>query len=180
MPILALNQFGQIYETSPDTEDMTGYGRSPHSVDQQDLTLGNAYLKSQAVRRNAQIGRQQAQEIQDTVDAYNRAVKARRKMEQRLMEEREAEVMSNPALKQQVLKQAVMQGCKCEETRPLTGNVFSANGMSGWAGMTRDQQAIHHVLSGMGNNVAHALDPMEARQAQMRDYANHVMRSKAR
>ena len=73
-----------------------------------------------------------------------------------------------------------MQGCACEYKTPMSGNVMTANGQSGWAGMNRDQQTIHHVLSGMGNNVAYALDPIEAKQAQMNEHAKNVLRTKAR
>ena len=180
MPILALNQFGQIYETSPDREDGLGYGRSPEVVDQSDLTLGAAYLKAQNERRNSQIHRHHAQKLQDQMDMHHRVMRQRQMGAMHAMEQRHNKMMEHPVMKQEMIKRAAMQGCACEYKSKLTGNVMTANGMDGWAGMNRDQQAIHHALTGQGNNVAFALDPVEAHQASMKQHLNRTLRGKAR
>lgn len=180
MPILALNQFGEIYETSPDREDGTGYGRSPHVVDQRDLTLGAAYLKAQNDRQQEQMRNYQARVAEDIIEQSRRQMWQRQMGEMRRLEAHEARTLNHPAIQKELFKKATMQGCKCEHKTPTGANGLSANGMFGWHGMSRDQQTIHHVMSGMGANTAYALDPEEAHQAQMREHANNALRRKAR
>lgn len=180
MPILALDHLGNLIETSPDREDGLGYGRSPEMVDQGDVTLGAAYLNAQARRTNEQMRLQTAQRKQDQLDAQRIAASKMKSQLTKVNQARREQIQIDPRVQQAQMKKAVQQKCTCDYKSPMGGNVMTANGMSGWAGMNRDQQTIHHVLSGMGRNVAHALDPVEARQAQMRGMAQKAMTMKAR
>lgn len=179
MPILAVDQFGRIYSTSPDSEDGTGFGNSPGCVDQTDLTLGSAYLKAQARRRQEHLGAHRAQKLSDEVDRINRANARVRAKAQRQKQIGHNEMMLNPGIQRAAQKKALMAGCSCDYKTSMSGNVMTANGQSGWAGMSRDQQVIHHAVTGMGNNTAHKVDPSEARAHQMRVEATRLMRLNA-
>lgn len=180
MPILALDQFGKIIETSPDREDGLGYGRSPSCVMEGDVTLGNAYLNAQRLRSAQIMKMKQAQALQDKRDQEKAAMLKKKADEEKRQREAQEKLMRSPLIKNQLVKNALAQKCTCDYKGPMGGNVMTANGMSGWAGMNRDQQTLHHVLSGMGQNVAHALDPVEARQAQMREMANKIIHARTR
>ncbi|NJM09362.1 MAG: hypothetical protein HC883_00220 [Bdellovibrionaceae bacterium] len=180
MPILAVDQFGRIYETSPDREDGLGYGGRPETVDQQDLTLGSAYLNAQNRRRQELVRSHQSQKIQDHIDEREAAVRAYHQAQARRQIEIDERRNDDHRLRDALTKKAVAMGCSCEYSTGMSGNVLSANGQSGWAGMSRDQKTLHHALSGMGSNTAYLPDPMEVRQARMNAEANRILRLKAR
>lgn len=185
MPILAVDKMGRIYQTSPDREDGLGFGYAPECVDQQDVTLGSAYLKAQAQRRNELI---KLHRDNQNEDAYEAAMgrQAEMKRQQKARRARaEAHMYENPTLVDAITKRAHAQamegmGCACEYSTAMSGNVMTANGQSGWAGMSRDQQAIHNAVNGIGRDVAHAVDPVEAEQLAQKLNAERILRLKAR
>lgn len=180
MPILRVDEMGQIYASSPDREDGGGYGHSPECVPQGDLTLGAAYLKAGASRTNDLLTARRNQEAADRAEeeALRRA-KLARKMQKRFEADQE-ELMHHPAMQEAAVRKALSGPCTCEYKQPLTGNVMTANGLSGWAGMSRDQKTIHNAVLGMGRDTSFSVDPVEARQAQMRKQAEKLLRLKAR
>jgi|GEM_PF-4000142 len=179
MPILKVDQNGQIYASDPDREDGQGYGYAPECVEQQDLTLGSAYLKSQGVRQAELVKLRRDQRILD----HEAEAK---KMQTLMMNDRakkrdmaQVRIMENPVAKNAVMKKALSMGCNCEYKTPMSGNVLSANGQFGIRGMTPDQQTIHSVAMGRDSGV-HRVDQGEAQQHQMRIQAERIMRIKAR
>lgn len=185
MPILAVDSLGRIYSTSPDRSDGLGYGDSPECVGQHDLTLGSAYLKSQARQRDENIRRYRQNQM---VDAMDREALSRQQFvneARRRSEEAQAKMYENPMLVQAITKKAHQQamsgaGCECAYETAMSGNAMTANGQNGYRGMSRDQQAIHSAAHGLGRNPAHAVDPVELRQLQHKLEAERILRLKAR
>lgn len=185
MPILALGPNGQLYATSPDREDGLGLGYEPECVDQSDLTLGSVYLKAQEQRRAETLRRYRQNQI---MDAKDNAFQMRSRMIAFAKQKRdaaEARMYENPDMVEAITKKAHAQAmagahCPCEYRTQMSGNAMTHNGQSGWRGMSRDQQAIHHAVTGMGYNVAHAADPEEVRQLQHKLEAERILRVKAR
>lgn len=182
MPILALDQFGQIYETSPDREDGQGIKDYPEDVYQQDCTMGNAYLKSQAQQRDFVLRERQSRKLEDAHDAAHRAEMMRRHKAKMTHEARMGELMNQQDIVQSHYRKAIQMGCPCDYKQPLAGNVMSANGMSGYHGMTRDQQAIHHALNPhkYGKNPAFGVDASEQKQHEMRQQAYRLLYNRSR
>ena len=187
MPHLAVNQFGQIYMTSPDRDDGMGYGGSPQTVQQGDLTLGAAYLKSQAARTRELLQYKRNQAHRDRQALMGAARQEQKRRVLAAEEARKNRIHDDPMLRKAVTTMAAKQyqmkgamGCGCDYKTQLGGNVASANGMSGFAGKTRDEQTIHAVISGFGAKQARPVDPVEARQHQMKVDAERIMRLKAR
>lgn len=181
MPILAVDQFGRIYETSRDRADGLGYEKYPDCVTEGDVTLGAAYLKSQSRRREDNIKRHRDQQVLDQNEKMIMKQKQNMKDQRRREEMVEAEMLQNPMVQQRLMQRAAMNGCNCKSIpTAISGNALSSNGMSGFNGMSRDQQSIHHAVTGMGRNTAHAVDPMEMKQAKMRAEAQKILMAKAR
>lgn len=187
MPILAVDQFGRIYETSPDRADGLGYGSSPECVDQQDLTLGSSYLKAQERRRHELVQAHRVQAAQDALDSREAANRARRKAESRRRQEAEAETYNHPRVAESSYLAARSQsmGCEscgggCGHRTVLSGNGLTANGQTGFRGMSRDQQAIYAAVNGLGNHAHHAVDAEEAEQLRHKIAAERILRMKAR
>lgn len=148
MPILAVNQFGQIYQTDPDREDGLGFGYAPECVDQGDLTLGSAYLKSQGIRQQELLKLKRNQTLLDQQDAI---IQKRGEAKKRAAIKRDmaqARMQENPAMKEAITRKALSMGCSCEYSTRMSGNVLTANGQSGVKGMSRDQRVIHDVMLG--------------------------------
>lgn len=181
MPILAMDRFGRIYQTSRDRADGLGYGDSPECVEEGDVTLGSAYLKSQDRRRAEllQENRLREQErIQDARDAHDHEISMRGIRRQIKAEEK---LLENPIIQANLLRAAVMQGsCECENKTAASGNGFTANGMNGIRGMSRDQQAVHHAITGEGHDTSFGVDPVEEHQAQMRRDAARILARRSR
>lgn len=180
MPILAVNQFGQIYETSPDREDGGGYGGSPECVSQGDLTLGAAYIKSQAARQQELLKQRRDNKYLDAKDATTRMIAFAAAKNAKAKNAAEARLLADPKVQKAATQKALNMGCSCEYSTPMSGNVMTANGQKGWAGMSRDQQVIHYAVTGQGSNVAHRADPAEVAQANQRAQAERILRLKAR
>lgn len=176
MPILAVDQMGRIYQTSGDRADGLGFGSYPECEGQSDTTLGSAYLKAQRVRTEQLLNRRRNQEILDqreqAMGAQRRRI-AQRKHQMGLQQHR---MLQNPAVKQAVLKQGLQVAHSLDRRGPTGGNVMTANGLSGLAGMTRDQQVIHNTVLGIGSAQAHPVDPVLMRQHQAREAANRMLR----
>jgi hypothetical protein len=166
MPILAVDSMGRIYETSPDREDGQGIKEYPSSCDQQDNTLGNAYLKDQARRRDLVMRERLSQEFEAQKAKMHQMALRQQKMGAMVRERMEQAAMNDPRIKQNQIRRALSMGCKCEHEVGVMGNVMSANGQKGYKGMSRDQQTLHHALnpSAFPKNTAFGVDPVEQKQ----------------
>lgn len=180
MPILKIDSMGNIYQSSPDREDGGGYGGHPECVSQGDLTLGSAYLKSQESRRNQILKLRRDQKQLDHQEYLQKIQNAELQHRFRQKEARESEMQSDPVMREAGVKKALSMGCPCDYKTPMSGNVMTANGQSGFAGMSRDQQVIHSVVSGRGSAQAFGIDPVEKRQHDMKVAAERAIRLKAR
>lgn len=181
MPILAVNPHtGQLYATSPDRADGLGFGYAPECETQQDLTLGSAYLKANQRRTADLLKSKRQQEIMDRNDRVQSLAKRQQRVNAQQREAKVLAMMEQPEYKEAALKRAVSMGCSCEYSTKMSGNVLTANGQSGFGGMTRDQQVIHHAVYGMGANTAYKVDSVEAEQHRMRQEAQRLLRLRAR
>lgn len=179
MPILSVNQFGQIYQTSGDTEDMGGFGAYPEQVHQGDVTLGAAYLKAQQAHTKSILDMKQKQKLQDELEAQQKVrlealkrAKARSNMAQ-------AERARNPLVQNAVMHLALTRPPRADYRLPLSGNALSANGQHGYDGMTRDARVINGYTMGYGNQ-AHHVDRSEAEQQRHMAEAMRILRLSAR
>lgn len=183
MPILAVDKFGRIYQTSSDREDGLGINAYPEACEQQDMTLGNAYLKSEA-KRNDMIMRERLQ--QRLMEAEEKSFEAEMRNKARSMARKElleqAIMSSNEELQQNRLRKALQMGCECEYKQGVTGNALSANGQLGEKGWSRDERAIQHALnpSKYPRNPAFSVDPSEEEQHRNRMAAYKVLQSRSR
>jgi len=148
MPILAVNQMGQIISTDPDREDGLGFGYAPECVDQGDLTLGSAYLKSQGIRQQELLRLKRNQQLLDREDAIMQKREEAKKRQAQQRDMAQARMQENPAMKEAITRKALSMGCSCEYSTPMSGNVMTANGLSGRNGLSRDQRVIHDVMMG--------------------------------
>lgn len=182
MPILAVNQFGQVYETSPDREDGLGIKDYPSEIQQQDCTLGQAYLKSEAAQRDFVMRERQSRKLEQAKDEARRAEAHRRYASQKRQEAKMGNILNQPDIIQHQLKKALQMGCACDYTQGVNGNVMSANGKIGYQGMSRDQQTIHYALNPTkyGTNPAHSVDPEEQRQYEQRMGAYRMLYARSR
>lgn len=179
MPILAVDQMGRIYQTSGDRADGLGFGAYPTCESQSDTTLGSAYLKSQARRTAELLNRKRNQAILDKREqqmGQARAMRARQIQNQNMQKHL---MMQNPDVRRAVLKQGLKVPNSLEYKGPTGGNVMSANGLKGLAGMTRDQQVIHNTVLGLGQAQAHPVDPTLVKINQGREAADRLLRIKA-
>lgn len=180
MPILAVDQFGELYETSADRADGLGYKGHAKKVSQGDVTLGAAYLKSGRDQRNANIkeARMRAEEdrqdqiLKKQYDAQKKARQARIARDEALHDDHRRE--------KALMGRALAMGCSCDYNTPGVGNVMSSNGQRGWAGMNQSEKAIHHALSGMGTDVSYAPSASEMYQLQMQRKADAEIARQAR
>lgn len=180
MPILAIDDQGQIYEASPDRPDGKGYKGHAAQVGQSDLTLGNAYLKSACELRNRVLEEKRNQADIEIVERRERNKQREILQKKRDLAMNEDELMRNDLYQRNRVRAAVQMGCKCSPSTALSGDGLTANGRKGWDGMNRDQQAIHHHLTGMGTNTAHPVDPIEAYQKQLESQVSNMVAYDAR
>lgn len=160
MPILKVDQFGRIYESSPDREDGGGYGRHATPVTQGDVTLGAAYLKANKnyqdeVLKNAQMRKMEAEERNRQIHMAKRKAAVLRNQAYN-----EARLRENEAYQQHLTKKALQMGSGCK-------------GMGcGCENMTRDQKALHAYLSGTGVDSSYMISKTEI--AQKREHAQNL------
>jgi len=171
---------GRLYSSSPDREDGGGYGGHPECVTEGDLTLGSAYLKSQASRRESVLKLRRDQRQLDQDEHAQKIQNHELQQRFRRKEAAEARMLDNPEMREAGVRKAIAMGCSCEYKTPMSGNVMTANGLSGFAGMSRDQQTIHSVVSGHGSGTAFGADPEEVKQHRMKMEAERHLRLKSR
>lgn len=164
MPILKMDQMGRIYQTSPDREDGLGFGASPIPVQHGDLTLGNSYIKSQH-RYNDELQAEQIKRKKDELQERNLRKQQRLQIAQKRMQENShLQQLEDENYRHEVNRLALQMGYSCEYAQPLSGNVMSANGQHGHAGMNRDERAIYNHLHGLPQDAAHKISPSEYNQ----------------
>lgn len=183
MPILAVDKFGRIYQTSPDREDGLGIHEYPEACDQQDMTLGNAYLKSEARRNDGVMRNRLQQRMMDAEEAaYEQKMRAEYRSKLRREMLHEAIMAENEELQQNRLRKALQMGCACDYSQGVTGNVMSANGQFGEKGLSRDERTIKHALNPAKypSNPAFGVDPAEEEQHRNRMAAYQVLQKRSR
>lgn len=183
MPILAVDEMGQIYVTSPDREDGRGIKEYPQQIGYADNTLGNAYLKSQAAQAEFVMKENRSKAI---MAARDQAYFQKMKREQKAKRTAEALELINQAnnetYQKNLLKKALTMGCTCEHTQGLSGNAFSSNGMMGADGWSRDARTIHHALNPhlYPKDTSHDVEHSEKVQDQMKRDAYEILRQRSR
>ena len=180
MPILAVDQFGRLYETSPDRDDGLGYKSHARPVTTGDLTLGSAYLKSQATYNQTVMKERDALLRQDQQDR----LEAKRAHDQRMKVMRREMIQNtmgqDETVKRNQLEKALSQGYSCGCKSALSGNPLTANGQSGYQGLDRTQKALIHRTTGLGEDVTYKVDPVELYQRQMEAQAQLILTKNAR
>lgn len=151
MPILRVDQFGRLYESGRDSENGTGYNRHAAPVSQGDVTLGAAFLKANKAYQNEVIKNARLRKLEGVIDAQELSQARKKLAAERNKAMNEAILAENQAYQTMLKKKAVSMGCACEKlSTPMSGNGMTANGLRGFAGMSRDQQIIHRHLMGLG------------------------------
>jgi hypothetical protein len=165
MPILRVDQFGRLYESSPDRADGLGYGGHAPGVTQGDSTYGASYLKSQQQYQRDVMRDKAMQVAQDREDAVKREQARRQAIERQRREAMESNLMDNPRVKNAMIKRGLAMGCNCGVTpRPdktqQAIKQFMNTGRSSLAGRISKDEALQ---------LAHAQQAQAtfARQAQM-------------
>jgi hypothetical protein len=171
-----MDQMGNLYQVSGDRADGLGFGHYPTSVSQTDVTLGAAYLKAQGQRTHDQITRMRAQKAQDNRDALMGRLAADRKRSITRREAAMGAIARHPVVMDRLTRQALQMGHCDGCCNGMNGNTLTANGQSGWRGMSRDQQIIHHTLTGMGADVSRRVDPVEANKKNLMRHVETVLR----
>lgn len=182
MPILRMDQFGRIYESSPDREDGLGYKGHATPVTQGDVTLGSAYIKSNRELREQALREARLKKMEEAEAARQRKIAREKAMQARVKAMKEDRLLQNEAYQENLKKKALQMGCACTEMKDsLVGNKLTANGQTGYAGMSRDQQAIHRHLSGMGVGKAYQIPNQEiiARQTHEKNLRDAIVKKQA-
>jgi hypothetical protein len=166
MPILSIDQFGNFYETDPDSSEGTGYkGMVPLSK-AGDLSLGKAYSKSEAQLQANNNMMRYSQALHDNHKAKMGAFQREEKNRQRANHDMASAMQEDPRYRDHILKQGLLQAQNAEVLNApvgLSGNGLSANGLYGELGeMTKEQ--IQRAMVMKGNYMAAApVNPVEAR-----------------
>jgi hypothetical protein len=179
MPILAVDQFGHIYQTDPDREDGLGVGYFPGRVYQNDVTLGAAYLTSQKQRTADLLRLKKENKAMDAEDEMTRRIAKAQVQKRKYDEARNTEFLANPEVHAALQKKALQMGCQCEYSTPMSGNVMTANGQNGRNGLNRDQRVMQDVAMGNRHSAYH-VDPAEEEQYRHRMEAQRILRVNAR
>ena len=151
MPILRVDQFGRIYQSDPNREDGLGYGGHAYPVTQGDLTLGSAYIKASRDYNN-QVTKDARNRRRDDAKqkSQDQRASAARELAQD-QQEKARELQDCELYRRKMANEAVTLGCECK-TLPsvMSGDGMTANGQTGFNGMSRDQQTIHNHYLGVG------------------------------
>jgi hypothetical protein len=180
MPILAVDQFGKIYETSPDRADGLGYKGHAPTVSQGDVTLGSAYIKA---NRDYGLGNVRDARNRQIEDDFEKRERRQARQEQAALHAKQADdqaLLENELYQRSLLRRAIQMGCSSDYTTQMSGNVMTANGRSGWHGMDQTQKVVNRHLAPMGEQVAFRPDPVEVEQARQRARADQVISNQAR
>lgn len=150
MPILRVDQFGRIYETSRDSETGGGYGHHATPVTQGDVTLGSAYLKANKnyqdeVLKNSRMKKIEESERQAQLHAAKRRIAVAKQKAYN-----EAKLRENEAYQNYLTKKALQMGSGCIGC--------------GCGDKTRDQKALESHLKGMGVDSSHMISQSEIKQ----------------
>lgn len=180
MSRLAVDNMGRIYQVNGDRDDGQGSGTYPTCQSQSDTTLGNAYLQAQSKRSADLIRAKKQQEIMNFNDEMAKRAAKLKKRQMIARDNAMGAIQRDPRVKEGLLRKAIQMGCKCDDQSAQMNGRLTANGESGWRGMTRDQQIIHHELTGMGQDVSRRPDAMEVKKRVMSKQAENLMRIKAR
>lgn len=158
MPVLKVDKYGRVYQTGRDSENGTGYGGHAEPVTQGDMTLGAAYLKAQKKQQDEVIRINRIRKIEDHQNRVSAELAHKKAQAKKHKARRELGLLDNEAYQLNLQKKALSMGC-CQNSDTIKG--LSANGLSGFAGMTRNEKAIHQHLSGARVSSAHSLTKAE-------------------
>ncbi len=179
MPILRVDQNGKLYAASSDREDGGGFGYLPECVEQGDLTLGAAYLRAGQKRTNELLRAARNREVEALEDSRRARKQAESKAFAKRREENKNRILFSPEGQRAAFEKAIGMGCACDYESPMSGNVMTANGQRGVAGMSRDERTIFNVMSGRPSG-AFGVDPIEQAQAESKSQVNRLLKMRAR
>jgi hypothetical protein len=166
MPILSIDQFGNYYETDPDSSEGTGYkGMTPMSSSG-DLSMGAAYASSEAAIQKENNMMRYSQKLHDNHQAHMGAFKRAEKIRQRKNFDMASAMQEDPRYRDHILKQGLLQAQNAQVINApvgLSGNGLSANGLYGEMGeMTPAQLQRAMVMKG-NLGAANPVSPQEAK-----------------
>jgi len=176
MPILALDKFGRIYETSPDRADGLGYKSHPESVERGDLTLGSSYMKADA-KYQAEVGRER--QWRKVEDAEARIVNERQRAKVKALRNKQAQedwLSQNEQYRKAQVRRAIQMGVG----HGLDPRRLTANGQTGLNGLDGTQKAIYAHANQMGTQFSFQVSQVEKEQALIRAMANQQIHAQAK
>lgn len=180
MGYLKVDQMGKIYETSSDQADGSGFKGYAGESGWGDVTLGATYLKASQKQRNENIRNKKMRDIEDKQNEFIRMRNEANKIKKSRIARAEQELLDNTQYQDVMMKKA-LKADNSSEIRQSGG--LSANGMSGFAGMTQSQQAIHQHMGTMGTSEArasHGISELEKQQAYLNAQADKQILAEAR
>jgi hypothetical protein len=181
MPILAVDKMGRLYETDRDRHDGLGYGSSPEvSPEFGDVTYGSAYLKAGQNRTSNQIKNHMGNKLMENHERYEQLGARKIRAMQQRQEMAEMQMAQNPIVQQNLIKRALNMGCgNVQNTPGTTTNALTTNGMSGYLGMTPDQQNAAQILTGFAPHNAVPVSADDMDRASNEQYYKQLMQKKA-
>jgi hypothetical protein len=151
MPILALDQFGNIHESDRDRSDGKGFNRSPSAVARRDNTLDNSHLISEHQQEADVAYNRAADAVTDAFDRRVSRARAGERQAQAARNARDEDTVNSQSYRELMTKRAMgTHDDHCQCTTMMSGHGLTANGQKGYAGMSRDDRAIHKHLNGLG------------------------------
>jgi hypothetical protein len=182
MPILRVDQFGRIYESSPDREDGLGYKGHAQPVTQGDVTLGSAFAKANKAYNESVVREHQTRRLEDYNTKQQRETARRIAATKRVNAMNENRLRDNEAYQNHLKAKAVSMGCAHNYHDEMSGNRLTANGQSGINGMSRDQKAIHLAYYGLGSTDSSlnlSREEVNNRELHQRNLRNATLKAQA-
>lgn len=141
MPILRVDKFGRLYESSRDRADGLGYNRHADAVNVSDLTLDAVYLTQQENQKREALKHRMLSAAQDEQARMEKVRQARNARLAQLKAQNEELLRQNRSVQNNLIRRGLASpvydkslGCPCPDQN-LT------------------QQSISHVMTGMGKDV---------------------------
>lgn len=142
MPILAMDQFGRVYETDPDQPDGSGYkGATPCVEYTKDVVLGGSTRREEIKRNAFSNAEADYNRRMDRLEEDRCRMRAERQKIQDEIDAREDEEAQKPENQRTLLQRAAEQG-----TLGWLTPGMSANGEMGAYGRTKEQLGAQLAL----------------------------------
>lgn len=200
MPILAMDQFGRVYETDPDQPDGSGYkGATPCVEYTKDVVLGGSTRREEIKRNAFSNAEADYNRRMDRMEEERCRIRAEKQKIQDEIDAREDEEAQKPENQRTLLQRAAEQG-----TLGWLTSGMSANGEMGAYGRTKEQLGAQLALGVFLNptrlnqlnrsattlanqgapnverlnmsEIVAPVDPIEARQASLNKLADELKR----